>query len=42
MIGAMAYFFLSAESRWDYAMAIPRATVWPALVVYKLLKSFYG
>jgi hypothetical protein len=42
MIGAMAYFFQSAESGWDYVLAIPRASVWPALLVYKLLKSFYG
>ncbi len=42
MIGAMAYFCLSAQSGWDYVLAIPKASVWPALVVYKLLKSFYG
>jgi hypothetical protein len=42
MIGAMAYFFQSAESGWDYVLAIPKASVWPALLVYKLLKSFYG
>ena len=42
MIGAMAYFFQSAESGWDYALAIPKASIWPALLVYKLLKSFYG
>jgi hypothetical protein len=42
MIGAMAYFFGSAESGWDYVLAIPKASVWPALLVYKLLKSFYG
>jgi len=42
MIGALAYFFESAESGWDYVLAIPKAGVWPALLVYKLLKSFYG
>jgi len=42
MIGAMVYFFRSAESGWDYALAIPKASIWPALLVYKLLKSFYG
>jgi len=42
MIGAMVYFFGSAESGRDYLLAIPKASVWPALLVYKLLKSFYG
>ena len=42
MIGAMAYFFQSAESGWDYVRVVPKASVWPALLVYKLLKSFYG
>ena len=37
MIGAMAYFFQSAESGRDYVMAAPKAILWPALVVYKLL-----
>ena len=42
MIGAMVYFFGSAESPRDYALAIPKASVWPALLVYELLKSLYG
>jgi hypothetical protein len=42
MIGAMVYFFRSAESGWDYVLTIPKASVWPALLVFKLLKSFYG
>jgi hypothetical protein len=42
MIGAVTYFFGSAESGRDYALAAPKAVIWPALLVYKLLKSFYG
>ena len=42
MIGAMVYFFRSAETGWDYALAVPKASVWPALLVYKLFKHFYG
>lgn len=42
MIGAIVYFLQSAESRWDYFLALPKASVWPALLVYKWLKSFYG
>jgi len=42
MIGAVAYFFGSAESGRDYALAGPKAVFWPALIVYKLLKNLYG
>jgi hypothetical protein len=42
MIGAMVYFFGSARSGRDYVLAMPKASVWPALVVYRLLKGFYG
>ncbi len=42
MIGALVYFFGSAASGRDRLLVIPKASVWPALLVYKLLKSFYG
>jgi hypothetical protein len=42
MIGALVYFFRSAQTGQDYVLAVPKAVVWPALLVYKLLKSFYG
>jgi hypothetical protein len=42
MIGAAAYFFQSAESGRDDALAAPKAIFWPALLVYKLLKNLYG
>jgi hypothetical protein len=38
MIGAVAYFFGSAETARDYVLAAPKAVFWPALLVYKLLK----
>jgi hypothetical protein len=38
IIGAAAYFFGSAETGRDYALAIPKAIFWPALLVYKLLR----
>jgi hypothetical protein len=41
MIGALVFFFGSAESGRDYTLAVPKAAFWPALLVYKLLKSFY-
>jgi hypothetical protein len=42
MLGALVYFVQAAESGRDYVLAVPKAVVWPALLVYKLLKSFYG
>ena len=42
MIGAVAYFFGSAESGRDYILAGPKAVLWPALIVYKLLKNLDG
>ncbi len=42
MIGALVYFLQAADSGRDYVLAVPKAIVWPALLVYKLLKSFYG
>ena len=39
MIGALVYFLQTAESGWDRVLALPKAVVWPALLVYKLLKS---
>ena len=42
MIGALVYFLQAAETGRDYVLAFPKAVVWPALLVYKLLKSFYG
>jgi hypothetical protein len=38
MIGALVYFLQSAETGRDKALAAPKAVVWPALLVYKLLK----
>ena len=38
MIGAVVYFFGSAQSGRDYVLAAPKAVFWPALLVYKLLK----
>jgi hypothetical protein len=39
MIGALVYFVQTAEKGWDYLLALPKAVVWPALLVYKLLRS---
>ena len=41
LIGASIYFFRSAETRRDYVLAIPKGIVWPAVLVYDLLKAFH-
>ncbi|MGY4643680.1 hypothetical protein [Cellulomonas sp. URHB0016] len=41
-IGAAVYYFQQADTFWLFALAIPKAFVWPAIVAYELLKSFYG
>lgn len=37
VIGAAVYFFTTAQSRQDYALAIPKSVVWPAILVHRLL-----
>ena len=39
MIGALVYFLGTSESGRDYALAVGKAVVWPALLVYKAFKS---
>lgn len=39
MIGALVYFLGSAASGADYVLALPKAVFWPAILVYRLLKS---
>ena len=39
MIGAAVYFFKQAQGRRDYALAIPKSVVWPALLVYQLFSA---
>ena len=38
MVGALAYFLGTAETRQDYVLAVGKAVVWPALLVYLALK----
>ena len=42
LIGAAIYYFWAADTFWEFILAIPKAIVWPAIVVFELLKSFYG
>ena len=40
--GAAVYYFQQADTFWLFVLAIPKAIIWPGIVVFELLKSFYG
>lgn len=42
LIGAAIYFVQHADTFWMGALGLLKAIVWPAYVVYELLKSFYS
>jgi hypothetical protein len=42
MIGAAVYFFTTATTRDERLLAIPKAIVWPAILVYLALKRLDG
>jgi hypothetical protein len=39
MIGALVYFAVRAETPGDYALAVGKAVVWPAVLVYLALRK---
>ena len=41
-IGAAVFYFQQADTFWMFALAIPKALIWPGIVVFELLKGFYG
>jgi len=42
LIGALVYYWQHAEGFWSHIWAILEAIVWPAFVVYDLLKHLSG
>jgi hypothetical protein len=38
LIGALVYFIQTASSFWDGVLGVLQALVWPAFVVYEILK----
>lgn len=40
LIGALVYYIQQADGFWPVIVGILKALVWPAFVVYDLLKSF--
>jgi len=41
-VGAAVFYFQQADTFWMFVLAIPKAIIWPGIVVFELLKSFYG
>lgn len=41
-IGALVYYFQAASSFGAVVAGFFKALVWPAIVAFKLLESFYG
>jgi len=41
-VGAAVYYFQQADTFWLFVLAVPKALIWPGVVVYELLKGFYG
>lgn len=39
VIGAAVYYFRRADSKKEYALALPQALIWPATIVFRLLKD---
>jgi hypothetical protein len=35
LLGAIVYFLGAASTGWDYLLALPKAVLWPALLVYE-------
>jgi hypothetical protein len=42
LIGAAVYYFQQADEFWEFVLALPKAIIWPGILVYELLKSVYG
>jgi hypothetical protein len=41
-IGAAVYYFQDADTFWEFVLAVPKALIWPGVLVYELLKGVYG
>jgi hypothetical protein len=42
LVGAAVYYFQAADTFWEFVLAIPKAVIWPGVLVYELLKGVYG
>ena len=42
LVGALVYYWQHAEGFWPHVGAVLQALVWPAFVVYDLLRHLHG
>lgn len=42
LIGAVVYFWQQADTFWERVVAILKAAVWPAFLVYEAFQSLLG
>jgi hypothetical protein len=42
LIGAVVYFWKAADGFWEYVLAVLKALVWPAFLVYEAFKALLG
>jgi hypothetical protein len=42
LIGAIVYFWQQADGFWEHVVAILKALVWPAFLVYEAFQSLLG
>ncbi|HWB35947.1 MAG TPA: hypothetical protein VHA75_07980 [Rugosimonospora sp.] len=42
LIGALVYYIQQADGFWDGVLGILKALVWPAFLVYQVLKFVHG
>lgn len=42
VIGAVVFFWQQADSLWEYVLAVLKALVWPAILVYEALEVLLG
>jgi hypothetical protein len=42
LIGAAVYYFQQANEFLEFILALPKAIIWPGILVYELLKSVYS
>lgn len=42
LIGAIVYFWQQAGGFWEYVLAVLKALVWPAILVYEAFQALLG
>ncbi|HEY9411192.1 MAG TPA: hypothetical protein VIP77_16555 [Jiangellaceae bacterium] len=42
LIGAVVFFWQQADSFWEYVLAVLKALVWPAFLVYEAFQGLVG